>query len=92
MQEAEATVSNETVTIVGEFIVNSPAKGYLIIVKHNSSSLNYMMAVLNKSAPAVVTGLKANTYDILVYDVEETGLPSDKPAVKIKNIVVTQGN
>lgn len=92
MQEVEATVTNETLTIVGEFIVNSPAKGYLITVKHNSSSLILMMAILNKSAPTVVAGLKANTYDIIVYDIEETGLPSDKPAVEIKDIPVTQGN
>ena len=92
MQEVETTVTSGKLTIVVEFIVNSPAKGYFTIIKHNSSSLSQMMAVLNKSAPAVLTGLEPNTYDVLVYDMKETGLPNDKPAVEIEDIIVSQGN
>ena len=71
--------------------MNSPAQGCLIIVKCNSSSPDRMMAVLNTSAPAEVTGLEPNIYDILVYDVEETGLPNETPAVEIEDKIVSQG-
>ena len=40
---------------------------------------------------ALVIGLNPNIYDVLVYDVEETGLPSEKPAVEIENVEVSQG-
>jgi len=50
-----------------------------------------MMAVLNTSAPAVVGGLEPNIYDILAYDVEETGLPNETPAVQIMDNTVSQG-
>jgi len=57
VQSIDAIVDNGTIRIMGEFMVNSPAKGYLIIVKCNSSSPDWIMAVLNTSAPAVVAGL-----------------------------------
>ena len=51
-----------------------------------------MVALPNiASVFALVIGLKPNTYDVLVYDVEETGLPNEKPAVEIGNKRVSQG-
>ena len=91
VQNIDATVDNGTISIMGKFMVNSPAKGYLIIVKCNSSSPDRIMAVLNTSAAAVVAGLEPNIYDILVYDVEETGLPNETPAVQIEDTTVSQG-
>ena len=91
VQNIDATVDNGTIRIMGKFMVNSPAKGYLIIVKCNSSSPDRIMAVLNTSAAAVVAGLEPNIYDILVYDVEETGLPNEIPAVQIEDTTVSQG-
>ena len=78
------------IEITAEFIVNSPDQGYLIIVKSQSPSPDRMMAVLNTSAPAVVAGLEPNIYDILVYDVEETGLPNETPAVQIEYETASQ--
>ena len=91
VQNIDASVDNGTISIMGKFMVNSPAKGYLIIVKCNSSSPDRIMAVLNTSTPAVVAGLEPNIYDILVYDVEETGLPNETPAVQIEDTTVSQG-
>ena len=92
VQNIDATVDNGTIRIMGKFMVNSPAKGYLIIVKCNSSSSpDRIMAVLNTSIPAVVAGLEPNIYNILVYDVEETGLPNETPAVQIEDTTVSQG-
>ena len=91
MQDIIATVGNGTITIKGKFIEDSPAKGCLIIVACNLPSLDKMMAVPNANESAVVTGLERNTYDILVYDVEENGLPNEQLAVQKNDKVVTQG-
>ena len=90
MQKAVANVSDGILTVMKEFIVNSPAQGCFIVVKSQSQLPNRMMAVLNTSAPAEVAGLEPNIYDILVYDVEETGLPNETPAVQIEDINVTK--
>ena len=91
MQKAEVIVIDGVLTVMKEFIVNSPAQGCFIVVKSQSPSPDQMMAVLNTSAPAEVTGLEPNIYDILVYDVEETGLPNETPAVQIDDINITKG-
>ena len=78
-------------TVMKELIVNSPAQGCFIVVKSHTPSPDQMMAVLNTSVPAEVTGLEPNTYDILVYDVEVSGLPNDKPTVEIEYASVSQG-
>ena len=91
VQDIIATVGYGTITIIAKFSEDSPAKGCLIIVKCNLPSLDKMMAVPNANEAAVVTGLECNTYDILVYDVEENGLPNEQPAVQKNNKIVTQG-
>ena len=91
VQKADVRVIDGILTVMKEFIVNSPAQGCFIVVKSQSPSPDRMMAVLNTSAPAEVTGLEPNIYDILVYDVEETGLPNETPAVQIEDTVVSQG-
>ena len=91
MQDIIATVGYGTITIIGTFIEDSPAKGCLIIVTCNLPSPDKMMAVPNANEAAVVTGLECNTYDILVYDVEENGLPNEQPALQKNDKVVTQG-
>ena len=90
VQKAEANVSDGILTVMKEFMVNSTAQGCFIVVKSQSPSPDRMMAVLNTSAPAEVAGLEPNIYDILVYDVEETGLPNETPAVQIVDINVTK--
>ena len=91
MQEADVIVIDGILTVMKEFIVNSPAQGCFIVVKSQSPSPDRMMAVLNTSVPAEVTGLEPNIYDILVYDVEETGLPNETPAVEIYNENIDNG-
>ena len=83
MQEADVLPGDGSLTLMPKFIVDSPDQGYFLVITYDSSSSGRMMAVLNSSAPAVVTGLEPNTYDILAYDVEETGLPNEIPAVQI---------
>ena len=88
----EVIASNGILILTVHFIVNSPAKGCLIVFKSNSSFPDQIMALPNvASVFALVIGLKPNTYDVLVYDVEETGLPNEKPAVVIDNKRVGQG-
>ena len=87
---ATSTMNDGMVEIRGLFIINSPAKGCFIIVKCNSSSPDRMMAVLNTSVPAVVSGLESNNYSILAYDVEENGLPNEKLAVEVNYESVSQ--
>ena len=91
VQDIIATVGYGTITIIAKFIEESPAKGCLIIVTCNLPSPDKMMALTNANEEVVVTGLECNTYDILVYDVEENGLPNEQPAVQKKDIIVTQG-
>ena len=88
----EATASNGILIFTVHFIVNSPAQGCLIIFKCNSSRPDQMVTLPNiASVFALVIGLEPNIYDVLVYDVEETGLPNEKPAVEIENMEVSQG-
>ena len=54
MQKIEANVSGGMLTIMKEFIVNSPAQGCFIIVKSHTPSPDRMMAVLNTSVPCSV--------------------------------------
>ena len=91
MQKVETRVGSGTLITMADFIVNSTAQGYFIVVKSQLLP-DLMMAVLNTSSSAVVTGLEPGIYDILAYDVEETGLPNETPAVEIKNESVIQGS
>ena len=88
--DATPTMNDGMVEIRGFFIMNSPAKGYFIIIKCSSSTADRMMAVLNTSVPAVVSGLESNSYSILAYDVEENGLPNEKLAAEVNYESVSQ--
>jgi len=91
VQDIIVTVGYKTITIMGKFVEDSPAKGCLIIVTCNLPSPDKMMAVPNANEAAVVTCLVPNTYDTLVYDVEENGLPNEQPAVQKNDVIVTKG-
>ena len=92
VQKVDAIASNGILIFTVHFIVNSTAQGCLIIFKCNSSLPDQMVTLPNvASVFALVIGLNPNTYDVLVYDVEETGLPNEKPAVEIQHTKVSQG-
>ena len=78
-----------SITIHGMFSVNT--RGYFIV----ASSLDFtaFLAVVGTESPVTVSGLESSdVYRVLVYDLDEEGLPEVRPAVMVKGVAVTSSD
>ena len=87
--------SNE-ITVTGEFIQNTTASGCFIVLQSESGSPDVFRALLlpanfKTSVESIITNIPPSTYHMLVYDLEEDGLPNSTPAVEQNNSVTVEG-
>ena len=92
---AVATGSNE-ISVTGEFVSNSAAKGVFIVLKPvDGSSPDVFRAVLRPESGMILTDVIENippsTYLAFFYDLEEDGLPNSSPAFEQSNTVTVEG-
>ena len=86
--------SNE-ITVTGEFIQNTTAKGCFVVLQSEYGSLDVFRALMlpddSTSVAGIITNISSSTYHMLVYDLEEDGLPNRIPAVEQNNSVTVEG-
>ena len=76
--------------MIGEFIKNTTAKGCFIVLQCDYGSPDLFRALLlpdtfSTFVESIITNIPPSTYHMLVYDLEEDGLPNSIPAVEQNN-------
>ena len=81
-----------TVTVQATFAVDSLAHGFLVILVDTRGTAVSVTSTLRPNHTAVISGLTtADNYTVVVFDVENTGLPSTRAAaVDVVNITSTE--
>ena len=95
VQRATASSSADmpgTVTVQATFAVNSPALGFLVILVDSRATAVSLSSALRPNHTVVMSGLAtADSYTVVVFDVESTGLPSTRAAaVDVVNVTSTE--
>lgn len=77
-----------TVTVQATFAVDSLALGFLVILVDTRGTVASFTSTLRPNHTEVIAGLTtADSYTVVVFDVESTGLPSTRAAaVAVVNI------
>ena len=75
------------ILMTGKFIEETRAKGCFVVLQCQYGSPDVFIALLlpkdfSGSVESTIDGVPASTYSVLVYDLEEDGLPNTKPAVE----------
>ena len=80
------------VTVQATFAVNSPALGFLVILVDTRATAVSFSSALRPNHTVVLSGLTtADSYTVVVFDVESTGLPSTRAAaVDVVNVTSTE--
>ena len=80
VQRATASSSGDmpgTVTVQATFALNSPALGFLVILVDSRGTAVSFTSTLRPNHTVAISGLTtADSYTVVVFDVESTGLPS----------------
>ena len=81
-----------TVTVQATFAVDSLAHGFLVILVDTRGTAVSVTSTLRPNHTAVIAGLTtADSYTVVVFDVENNGLPSTRAAaVDVVNITSTE--
>ena len=86
-----ATDDGRTITITGEFIEDSHAKGaFLTILSNSSAEIIYLVLKrigLNRFFSGMIA-LPPSNYTVFVYDLEENHLPNNHPANLVPDYVL----
>ena len=95
VQRATASSSADmpgTVTVQATFAVNSPALGFLVILVDTRATAVSFTFALRPNHTVAISGLTtADGYTAVVFDVENTGLPSTRAAaVDVVNVTNTE--
>ena len=85
------SMREECVDATGELARNTTALGCFILFISTSDSFEHYQAEvrLNDSCNTIILNLEKSNYLVLVYDLEENGLPGPTPAV-IEQVNVTK--
>ena len=81
-----------TIIVQATFAVNSPALGFLVILVDSRGTAVSFTSTLRPNHTVVMSGLTtAESYTVVVFDVENTGLPSTRAAaVDVVNVTSTK--
>ena len=81
-----------TVTVQATFVTNSLARGFLVILVDTRDTAMSVTSTLRPNHTVVISELAtADSYTVVVFDVENTGLPSTRAAaVDVINITSTE--
>ena len=98
VQSAAASTNgtNNMILITAKFIEHTTAKGCFVVLQCQYGSPDVFRALLlpnnfSGSVENTIDGVPASTYSMLVYDLEEDGLPNTKPAVEQSRTVTVEG-
>ena len=82
----------ETVTVQATFAVDSLALGFLVILVDTRGTAMSVPSTLRPNHTVVISELTtADSYTVVVFDVESTGLPSTRAtAVDVVNVTSTE--
>ena len=89
--------ASNNITMTGEFIKNTTAKGCFVVLQCEDTLPDVFRVLLlpdtfNDSVNSTITNIPPSTYHLLVYDLEEDGLPNRNPAVEqSSDITVEKG-
>ena len=92
IQNSTAEGKGDGITVKGDFITDSFAKGCLIVLKCNETTEDKYQAIpWNGSEPTVSETIKvpSSTYTVYAYDIENNGLPYVMPANIPENVTIT---
>ena len=79
------------IQITAKFIEGTKAKGCFAVFQCEYGSPDVFRALLLPNLNSVIIDVPASTYSMLVYDLEEDGLPNTKPAVEQSRTVTVEG-
>ena len=86
------TIDGNSIHLIAKLIINSSARGCFIALLSEDGSPDEFRAFLRSQHNSVLMGtienLLPSTYTILVYDIEENGVPNRNPAYELSNGVV----
>ena len=89
VQSVTAVVSGENeLDVTAEFVENTTAKGYFLVLCNTSGPPDTFIAV---TKPAPIENIPASIYILLLYDLEEDGLPNMNPAYEHNNSISVHG-
>ena len=89
--------TNNKINLTGEFIENTTAQGCFVVLQCEYGNPDVFRALLlpddfSTSVKSTILNILSSTYHMLVYDLEEDGLPSSHPAVEQITTVTVLGN
>ena len=91
VQSASATTKDSgSITMTGELVTNTTAKGMFIVLQCEDGSPDVFRAVprpdeSTTSVTSDITNVPPSTYTVIVYDLEEHGLPATIPSLELKD-------
>ena len=88
---AASTNGTNMIQITAKFIQGTKAKGCFAVFQCEYGSPDVFRALLLPNLNSVIIDVPASTYSMLVYDLEEDGLPNTKPAVEQSRTVTVEG-
>ena len=92
MQNVSSDTKGENkMSFTVEFVENTTAKGFFVVLKNNSGPLDIFIAVPRRDFSAVSKKIPASTYTLSFYDLEENGLPNAYAAYKNDDSITVSG-
>ena len=96
VQNAFAFASDENqLNVTVDFIENTTATGYFMVLESTSGPPDAFVAVGTPDDTTrnvtVIDGIPASTYTMIVYDLEEDGLPNRSPAYEQSDSITVHG-
>ena len=97
IQEIALTSATGGVNISGAFVEHSTATGILVVVctVTESDTLNYYLFVPRsfeqQRTSAVLECIPSGTYNVSLFTVEESDLPFNRAATKVRTLSIDQG-
>ncbi|CAI8001360.1 hypothetical protein GBAR_LOCUS3172, partial [Geodia barretti] len=94
---AASNGTNNKINLTGEFIESTTAQGCFIVLKSEYRNPDVFRALLlpddsSTYIQSTIHDILSSTYHVLVYDLEEDGLPNSHPAVEQTTNVTVLGN
>ena len=90
-------IDGVTIFVIGDFINNTIAKGFFVVLQCNDGSVDVFRAVLprEKSSTSLngsINNVPPSTYAVFFYDLENDGLPNRKVAYQQNSTIVVEND
>ena len=89
VQSADANTKNSgSIRVNGELVTNTTAKGIFIVLQCDDGSHVFRAAPRrdeSSTVTSVINNVPPSTYTVIVYDLEEDGLPATTPSLELND-------